>query len=228
MNSMPNELGRPPRALTLEVIQRGPMATSKAKWAAVAKYKTINADRVLRGLPEITATKFCEWTGISESDVANAESKKEYVEAALSISKGGSVLGFRNELPRMMAAAKKLYEDGKEKEYLQIMMNMAEMFNFKHLTYDGMEDAEPKNNEETVKEIMSLMNDDAVRRAMTNEDGLIAQKLIPALINAPFKPGTKQQILTPSQLDNQPKADSPDGPDKSVAPVQEAGDRPLQ
>ena len=223
-----NRAGRPSFELTISVIPQGPMPTNRKKWASIARYHAINDDRKKAGWEEISVKEFCKWTQIAEEDVFNAESHKEYVDVAMSLAKGKSVMWFRSQLADMQEAAENLKKAGEDKEYLKVALELSNMVKFKDFDLSGMEEAETKGVKETVEEVMALLADDQVRRAINNEDGQVAQKIIPSLVGASFKPGTKSKILTSAQLDNPLKTDSVSRPDQPLDSVSETGDRPLQ
>lgn len=223
-----NTRGRPGFAITINVIPQGPMPTARKKWAAIAKLHAINDERVRQDWEPISVKEFCRWTKIAEEDVYNAEAHKEYVDISMSLAKGSSVMWFRTQLADMQKAAENLFKSGETKEYLKASMELANMVKFKDFDLSGMEEAETKGVKETIEEVMMLLADDQVRRAINNEDGQVPQKIIPSLIGASFKPGAKGKILTSSQFDNPPQADSVSRPDKPVDSVHEAGDRALQ
>ena len=218
-NNGGNKLGRPGFAITLNVIPQGPMPTARKKWASIAKYHAINDQRVREDWEPISVKDFCKWTQIPEEDVHNAEAHKEYVDISMSLAKGSSVMWFRTQLADMQKAAEQLYKAGETKEYLKASMELANMVKFKDYDLSGMEEAETKGVKETVEEVLALLADEGVRRAINNEDGQVAQKIIPSLIGASFKPGSKSKILTSAQLDNAPQADSVPGSNKPVDPV---------
>ena len=223
-----NTKGRPGFAITINVIPEGPMPTARKKWAAIAKFNSINIQRVKEGWEPISVKEFCRWTKIAEEDVHNAEAHKEYVGIAMSLAKGKSVMWFQTQLGDMQQAAENLKKKGEDKDYLKVSMDLAAMVNFKEYDLSGMEEAETKGVKETVEEVLALLADDQVRRALNNEDGQIAQKIIPSLIGASFKPGTKSKILTSAQLDNASQTDSLPRPDQPLDSVLKTGDRPLQ
>lgn len=220
--------GRPTFVQTINVIPEGPMPTARKKWASIAKFHAVNDSREKSGFEPISVKEFCQWTGIEEQDVHNAESHKEYVDVAMSLAKGQSVMWFRSQLSDMQQSAEKLRLTGEDKEYLKAAMELASMLKFKDFDLSGMEEAETKGVKETIEEIMAILADDGVRNAINNEDGLVAQKIIPSLVGASFKPGTKEKIITASQLDYPPQTNSETRPDQPVDSVSEAGTGALQ
>ena len=220
--------GRPSEALTLKAIPEGPMATPKRKWAAIAKYHAINSERVQKAFEPIKDKAFLKHTGISKEDLASAESHKEYVDVALSIAKGRSVMWFRDELENMQKSARKLFEAGEDKSYLQMAMQLAEMLKFKEFTLEGMEETEVRNADETIEEIMNILKDDGVKAIVMNEDGLVPQKIIPAIVNTSFKPRSKKETFTIAQSGGDVKEHSTERPDKPLDAIQETGIGPSE
>jgi len=211
--------GRPPDNLTMKAIPEGPIATPKRKWAAIAKYHAINSERERKGFDLLKDKAFLKWTGISKEDLSSAESHKEYVDVALSIAKGRSVMWFRDELENMQKSAQRLYLAGEDKSYLQATMNLAEMLKFKEFSLEGMEETEVRNADETIEEIMIILKDEAVKAAITNEEGLVSQKIIPALVGASFKSRSKKETFTLAQPSGSAQEYSPKGPDSPVDSV---------
>lgn len=219
---------RPAFFNTLGAIPEGPMPTNKAKWAAIAKWHAINVERVKNDFKEISAKEFIKHTGIAEVDLHNATSHKEYIEATMSIAKGQSTLWFQGEIQHLQDSMKKLRTEGEDKEYVKMAFELANMLKFKDVDFAGMEDSEAKTSSETVEEVMNLLNDDAVKSALKHEGGQVAQKVIPAIISANFKSGTKAKIIEASRPNKPIESDSIPRPDKPLDTVQETGDRTLQ
>lgn len=213
--------GRPPDSLTFEAIPAGPMATSKRKFAAIAKYHAINTERGKKNYKFLKDKDFLEHTGITKEELANAESHKEYVDVALSIAKGQSVMWFRDQLEDMQSAAKRLYDSKEDKAYLQAVMAIADMLKFKEFTLEGMEEAEVRDATETIEEILTILHDDAVLAAIKNEEGLVPQKIIPALVGASFKPRSKKETASFAQLDGNPEKYGGKRPDQLVDTLSE-------
>lgn len=224
---MAGQNGRPSHANTIAAIPEGPMPTNKAKWAAIAKWHAVNSEREKAGYKEITLVEFVERTQINETDIYNAGAHKEYIEAAMSLAKGQSTMWFRNELQFMQESAKKLRDDGEDKEYLKVVMELASMLKFKDVDLSGMEDSESKTAKETVEEVLNLLSDDAVQNALNNEDGFVAQKIIPAIINANFKLGAKAKTPTVTRTDMPVEVNVISRPDQSVDTVSETENRPI-
>lgn len=220
-----NKNGRPPDYLTIKAIPEGPMATPRRKWAAIAKFNAINDERIDKGFEPIKDILFLKHTGISKHDLSIAETQKEYVDVALSLAKGQSVMWFRSELPFMQKEAEKLRASNEGKKYLDVAMNLAEMLKFKDFTLEGMEEVEVRDATETVEEIMTLLKDDAVQAALRNEDGLVPQKIIPALIGASFKSRGKEKTLASSQFSGPAEEHSPERPDSTLDTFPKTSDR---
>lgn len=220
-----NELGRPPDHLTIKAIPEGPMATPRRKWAAIAKFHSINEAREKRGFEVISDAVFLKHTMISKHDLSIADSQKEYVDVSMSLAKGNAALWFKTELPFMQREAQKLRDAGDGKKYLDVAMNIADMLQFKGFTLDGMEETEVRDATETVEEIMILLNDEAVKAALRNEDGLVPQKIIPALVGASFKSRGKEKTLATSRFSGAPEVDSPERPNSPMDSILQTGDR---
>ena len=216
--------GRPVHANTIASIPEGPLPTAKAKWAAIAKWHAINDERKSSGFEEIAVKDFIKRTHISEQDIFNAPIHREYIEAAMSIAKGESTMWFRGELKFLREAAERLRASGDgDKDYVKLVMEIASMLKFKDVNLDGLEDSEAKSTKEVIEETMMLLNDEAVKNAWQTQEDIVAQKIIPSLINANAKFGTKNKVITPSQLDNAVKTNIEERPDKPMDSVSETG-----
>lgn len=221
-------MGRPASSNTISAIPEGPMPTSKAKWAAIAKWHSINAERKKDGFEEIGAKEFMKHTQIADVDIFNAGSHKEYIEAAMSLAKGQATMWFRNEIEFLQESAKKLRMAGEDGTYIKVVLEIANMLKFKDVDFSGMEDSEAKTSKETVDEVMNLLNDDAVRSALKHENGQVAQKIIPAIIGANFKSGTKAKVIEATRPNQPVESDSVSRPDQPVDTVQETGSGAVQ
>jgi hypothetical protein len=220
--------GRPRHANTINAIPEGPMPTAKAKWAAIAKWHAINDERRKGGYDEITGHEFMKHTGIKEIDILNAGSHKEYIEAVMSLAKGQSTLWFKDEIEHLQQSMKNMREAGEDKEYVKMAFELANMLKFKDTDFSGMEDSEAKTAVETVEEIMNLLNDPAVVSALKQEEGIVSQKVIPALISANFKSGAKAKIITSTRPGESVEGAIEARSDKLVDTVSEAGEGPVQ
>ncbi len=218
-------MSRPTGSNTIDAIPEGPMPTNKAKWAAIAKWHHINEERKKKGFDEITVGQFIKHTGIKEVDTQNAGAHKEYIEAALSLAKGKSTIWFASEIEHLRESAERLRNAGEDKEYVKIMLEISSMLKFKDTDFSGMEDSEAKTATEVVEEIMTLMQDPAVVSAINNEDGFVAQKIIPAITNANFKSGTKSKAGSLTRFDKPIEDNGVQGPDKSVDSISQTEDR---
>lgn len=225
---MAGQIGRPPYSLTMDAIPEGPLPTARKKWATVAKLHAINREREKLGFKPIPDLEFRKWTKITVEELATAESHKEYVDASMSLAKGKAVMWFRDELENMQAAAKKLYTAGEDKQYLTTTMQMAEMLKFKDFTLDTMEEAEAKDSREIIEEILAVLNDEGVQSALKGSDGIVPQRIVPALVGASFKPRAKKQSLEVAQLGAEAKDGGAKGPTEPVVTVPETDDRPKE
>lgn len=216
-------MSRPSLDLEIGAIPEGPFPTARNKWGAIAKFRDINQKRVKRNHKPIPVEEFLARTQISEADFYNAESHKEYIDIAMSLAKAGSVLWFKDQLDSMQRSAEKLRDAGEDKEYLKMALEIAGMLKFKDVDFGNMEDAEVKNSEEVIVEVLSLLNDDGVRMAYELTDGLVPQRIIPALIGASFKSKGKGKAISLTHADNIPQTGGEDRPDKPVDAIQEAG-----
>ena len=212
-------MGRPASSNTIAAIPEGPMATNKAKWAAIAKWHAINSERKRDGYEEISAKEFAKHTQIAEVDIFNAGSHKEYIEAAMSLAKGQSTMWFRNEIEFLQKSAKNLRDAGEDKEYIKVALALADMLKFKDVDLSGMEDSEAKSSKEVIDEIMTLLNDDAVKSALKHEGGQVAQKVIPAILGANFKLGSKTKIVEATRPGQSVESSGVPGPDKPMDTV---------
>ena len=221
--------GRPIHANTIEAVPIGPMATQKMKWAAIAKWHSINDERKAAGFAEISTKEFVRHTKISETDIYNAATHKEYIEAAMSIAKGESTMWFKGELKYLRESAKRLRDAGEDKDYLKVVMELASMLKFKDIDLSGLDDSEAKSTKEVIDEIMNLAKDEAVKTALngTENGEIVAQKLVPALINASFKSGSKAKTDSASQPDRPIKTDLGERPNQPMDSVSEAENRAL-
>lgn len=224
------QIGRPPDSLTIEAIPQGPMPTARKKWAAVAKFRDVNFERTKKGFDEISIKDFCKWTLIDEKDVHNASSHKDYIDTVMSLAKGQNTLWYREQIDKIQESAQKVRESGEpgaHEKYLKYIMELGNLVGFDKSNLSAMEDVEVKGAKETIDEIMMILKDEAVKQAYENRDGLVAQKLIPALVAGSFKPGAKTKIITSAQLDSKPKGHSEERPDKPLDSVSETGNGAL-
>lgn len=154
-----NKEGQPPVALQLKrAISKGPYTSTHQKWVAISKLYQINHDRRLIGIGPIEEREFSFWTEIPIEEVKEAPSNREFLEVSRAMAKAGFNLWMQTQLPNLQEAAERLAKTpGKDKEYVALMLSIAELTNFKAADFNSLKAREEKNVEQIIKDVLSTL-----------------------------------------------------------------------